>query len=113
MESTYKAAPQKPPNAVKIYGINPSTIRVTWRYVSPSQDEEPIKGFKIRIWEAEQDMSTAEDIILLVGNKLEVIVDTLTPGKAYKLRVLAYSNGGDGRMSSPVQAFQMGKFNLM
>lgn len=27
----------------------------------------------------------------------------------YKMRVLAYSNGGDGRMSSPELTFQMGK----
>lgn len=26
----------------------------------------------------------------------------------YKLRVLAFSNGGDGRMSSPTHTFQMG-----
>jgi hypothetical protein len=79
-ESTFRAAPQKPPEAVHVFGINPSTIRVVWRYVSPSQDEEPIKGFKIRIWEAEQDMSTAIDHIHLVGNTLEHFIDTLTPG---------------------------------
>lgn len=27
------------------------------------------------------------------------------------MRVLAYSNGGDGRMSSPTHRFQMGKNN--
>jgi len=30
-------------------------------------------------------------------------------GKMYRLRVLAFSNGGDGRMSSPTHTFQMGK----
>lgn len=72
-------------------------------------EEEPIKGYKVRVWESDQDMSTANDTIILIGNKLEAYVDTLTPGKAYKMRVLAFSNGGDGRMSSPTLQFQMGK----
>jgi hypothetical protein len=133
LERTYRKAPQKPPSSVHIYGINPSTIKVVWRYVSPSQEEEPVEGYKIRIWEADQDMSTANDTLVSLGRKLEYIVDTLTPGtkqktfyffviicisfikqlpfagKTYRLRVLAYSNGGDGRMSSPTHTFQMGK----
>lgn len=55
-------------------------------------------------------MSTANDTIVSIGNKLETYVTKLIPGKVYKLRVLAYSNGGDGRMSSPAHVFQMGKF---
>uniref|UniRef100_W4VRM9 Putative contactin 3 plasmacytoma associated n=1 Tax=Corethrella appendiculata TaxID=1370023 RepID=W4VRM9_9DIPT len=108
LERTYRNAPQKPPSSVFIYGINPSTVRVVWRYISPSQEEEPIQGYKIRVWEIDQDMSTANDTIIWVGNKLEGYVDNLTPGKSYKMRVLAFSNGGDGRMSSPTLQFQMG-----
>lgn len=54
-------------------------------------------------------MSTANDTIVTIGNTLEARITKLTPGKVYKLRVLAYSNGGDGRMSSPAHTFQMGK----
>lgn len=64
--------------------------------------------FKVRVWEYDQDISFANDISITVGSKLEVHITKLTPGKTYKLRVLAYSKGGDGRMSSPIQAFQMG-----
>lgn len=46
-ERTYKNAPQKPPSSVDIEGINPDTICVTWRYVAPSIEEEPIKGYKV------------------------------------------------------------------
>lgn len=92
-----------------VYGINPSTVRVVWRYVGVTLEEEPIQGYKVRVWESDQDMSTANDTIIIIGNKLEAYVDTLTPGKSYRLRVLAYSNGGDGRMSSPTINFQMGK----
>ena len=64
--------------------------------------------FQIRIWEYDQDMSTANDTIIPRGRKLEAIIDNLSPGKKYHLRVLAFSNGGDGRMSSPIITFQMG-----
>ncbi|KAH8418008.1 hypothetical protein KR222_010217 [Zaprionus bogoriensis] len=108
-ERTYRKAPQKPPSSVHVYGINPSTIRVVWRYVSPAQDEEPIEGYKVRIWETDQNMITANNTIVPIGQKLESYINTLTPGKSYNMRVLAFSNGGDGRMSSPTLRFQMGK----
>lgn len=54
-------------------------------------------------------MSTANDTVVMIGNDLEAYITKLTPGKIYKLRVLAFSNGGDGRMSSPAHTFQMGK----
>lgn len=53
-------------------------------------------------------MSTATDTIIPAGNDLEAEINNLSPGKAYHLRVLAFSNGGDGRMSSPTHTFQMG-----
>lgn len=49
LERTYRKAPQKPPSSVHVYGINPSTVRVVWRYVSPAQDEEPLAGYKVWI----------------------------------------------------------------
>ncbi|XP_050100496.1 contactin isoform X1 [Anopheles aquasalis] len=108
LERTYRKAPQKPPSSVTIEGINPSTIQVDWRYIAPSQDEEPVQGYKIRIWEIDQDMSSANDTVVPIGKKLEKRIDNLTPGKSYNLRVLAFSNGGDGRMSSPPIQFKMG-----
>ncbi|KYN31788.1 Contactin [Trachymyrmex septentrionalis] len=108
LERTYRKPPQKPPSSVNIYGVNPSTIRVVWRYVTPSLEEEPLIGYKIRVWEYDQDMSTANDTIVAGGSKLEAYVNNLSPGKRYRLRVLGFSNGGDGRMSSPTHSFQMG-----
>ncbi|XP_012285560.1 contactin [Orussus abietinus] len=109
LERTYRKAPQKPPSSVNVYGVNPSTVRVVWRYVQPSQEEEPLIGYKIRVWEVDQDMSTGNDTIIPGGSKLEADITNLSPGKAYHLRVLAFSNGGDGRMSSPAHTFQMGE----
>lgn len=56
-------------------------------------------------------MSTANDTLVPVEHKLEAYVTSLTPGKTYRLRVLGYSNGGDGRMSSPTITFQMGDYH--
>ncbi|CAA9998770.1 unnamed protein product [Nesidiocoris tenuis] len=109
LEQTYRKAPQKPPSSVNVNALNPSTVHVTWRYVQPTLEEEPLLGFKVRVWEKDQDMSTANDTIVALGHQLEAYVDNLSPGKIYSLRVLAYSNGGDGRMSSPALNFQMGK----
>lgn len=108
LERTYRKAPQKPPSAVHVYGVDPSTVRVVWRYISPAFDEEPVSGYKVRVWESDRDMSTANDTFITLGSKLECYVRNLTPGKTYKLRVLAFSNGGDGRMSSPTHVFKMG-----
>lgn len=65
----------------------------------------------MRVWETDQDMSTANDTLVLVEHKLEAYVTNLAPGKTYHMRVLAYSNGGDGRMSSPAITFQMGDYH--
>merc|ERR1712037_679413 len=46
LERTFKLRPQKPPSAVQVFGINPSTVKVTWRYVSPTVQEEPLTGYK-------------------------------------------------------------------
>lgn len=46
-ERTYRKAPQKPPSSVAVFGVNPSTVRVTWRYVQPSLEEEPLQGYKV------------------------------------------------------------------
>ncbi|XP_015109291.1 contactin [Diachasma alloeum] len=107
-ERTFRKPPQNPPSSVFVYDVNPSTVRVVWRYVQPSLDEEPLDGYKIRIWEIDQDMSTANDTIIPAGEKLEGYIYNLSPGKTYNLRVLGFSRGGDGRMSSPPNTFQMG-----
>ena len=109
LERTFKKAPLKPPTTVHVVAVNPSTVRVTWRYVAPSIEEEPLIGYKVRVWESDQDMSTANDTMVPLGRKLEAYVTGLTWGKRYNLRVLAYSQGGDGKMSSPTWVFRMGK----
>lgn len=113
LEKTFRNAPQKPPSSVNIFAIDPSTVRVVWRYVQPTNEEEPLIGFKVRVWEVDLDMSTANDTIIYVDSKLEAYVRNLSPGKTYNMRVLAFSNGGDGRMSSPAFTFKMGDDTIL
>jgi hypothetical protein len=49
LERTFRKAPQKAPTSVHIYSVDPSTVRVVWRYVAPAPDEEPIIGYKVII----------------------------------------------------------------
>jgi len=111
IERTFKMRPQKQPTAVQVIGINPSTIKVTWRYVAPTVQEEPLTGYKIRYWESDKDVSQANSTDVYIGSydfKLEATITDLSPGKTYYLRVLAFSQGGEGKMSSPAWRFQMG-----
>lgn len=47
VERTYRKAPQKPPTSVHVFGVDPSTVRVVWRYIQPSLEEEPVQGYKV------------------------------------------------------------------
>ncbi|KPM09920.1 contactin-like protein [Sarcoptes scabiei] len=101
---TFKAAPQQPPTSVNVTATNSRSVLVTWRGISSlTNAEEPISGYKVRYWETDQPISRAKEIIKpLDGSDLRTIISDLVPGKVYKLRVLAFSNGGDGKMSQQV-----------
>lgn len=107
---TFKAAPLRPPTSVRVHAVSPTSVRVTWRGVLPSIEEESIQGYKVRYWEADQDLPSAKEVYKqLDGEDLEAVVSGLVPGKVYKLRVLAWSFGGDGKMSSPPWEFRVGE----
>lgn len=94
-----------------------------------TSNEEPILGYKVRYWESDQPIAKAREgqlpmvLVLLAhvfsfshtvykyldGGDLEAVISGLVPGKVYKLRVLAYSWGGDGKMSSPAWEFRVGE----
>lgn len=101
---TYKAAPQQPPTSVNITAIDSHSVRVQWRGISSlTNAEEPVQGYKVRYWETDQPITSAREVVKhLDGGELIAIISDLVPGKVYKLRVLAFSSGGDGKMSSQV-----------
>lgn len=47
LERTFRKAPQKPPASVNVWAYNPTTVRVVWRYVQPTDEEEPLLGYKV------------------------------------------------------------------
>ena len=99
---------------VRVRARDWTTVAVDWRGIMTGPQEEPIEGYKIRYWRQGEDIKAANDLILpmefLDGN-LFSLVGGLTPGQSYNLRVLGYSRGGDGRMSSPVWQFRMGSLS--
>jgi hypothetical protein len=101
---TYKAAPQRQPTSVNITAIDSHSVMVTWRGITTlTNAEEPIIGYKVRYWESDQPIPSAREVYkYLDGGDLKAIISDLIPGKVYKLRVLAFSSGGDGKMSSQV-----------
>jgi hypothetical protein len=110
IQRTYKAAPQRPPTSVNVRALDATSVMVTWRGgATVTSDEEPILGYKVRYWESDQPIAKAREVYKnLDGGDLEAVISGLVPGKVYKLRVLAYSYGGDGKMSSPAWEFKVG-----
>ncbi|KAG1669618.1 Contactin [Nymphon striatum] len=107
---TFKKAPSQAPTSVKVKALSKTSVFVTWRYVIPALDEEPIIGYKVKYRMLHQDISEANTVFIYKGQKtLEAEVTDLIPGEMYILRLLAYSQGGDGRMSSPSIEFRMGR----
>ncbi|XP_064486907.1 contactin-like [Ornithodoros turicata] len=107
---TFRAAPLRPPTSVKVKALSDTSVKVTWRGVLPTIEEESIQGYKVRYWESDQDLTSAKEVYRpLDGGDLEAVVSGLVPGKVYKLRVLAWSFGGDGKMSSPPWEFKVGE----
>lgn len=101
---TYKSAPQRSPTSVSAEFLTETSVKITWRGVALiTTNEEPVLGYKVRYWRFDEPISSAKDLIKPLGDlaELSLIISNLLPGETYKLRVLAYSSGGDGKMSSP------------
>lgn len=101
---TFKSAPQRAPTSVTAEFVDDTSVKVTWRGVAPvTTNEEPVLGYKVRYWRQDEPISAARDLVKKLGgeSELSLIIKDLSPGETYKLRVLAYSSGGDGKMSSP------------
>ncbi|XP_064594777.1 contactin-like isoform X2 [Liolophura sinensis] len=100
LEQTYADAPRLYPTEVAVHSINGEHIRVTFRGVSTGLGEEPLLGYKLRYWLFNDDIRGARDIG--VGKDMDGVINGLEKGYIYELRVLGYSNGGDGKMSPSV-----------
>ena len=64
-------------------------------------------GSQIRFWRQSENRYLASDVD--ARKKTDYVVDGLEQNTMYELRVLGYSRGGDGLMSSPIIQFVLGK----
>ncbi|XP_064632157.1 contactin-like isoform X2 [Lineus longissimus] len=106
-ERTWRNAPQDPPRNVKVKYLTDKSISVHWRGVSISNKEEPLEGYIVRYWPAGESMVNAIDHY--AGKVVDSVLTNLEPAPTrYYLRVLGYSRGGFGKMSSPILQLQIG-----
>ncbi|XP_065314579.1 contactin-like isoform X2 [Gordionus sp. m RMFG-2023] len=101
--NTFRDAPLMQPTDISISGPNSDgAIRITWSGIYTSNNEEPLEGYKIRIWEGREDISDYVDIPVGLINFHDIY--SFPKHKVFKIRILGYSRGGDGKMS---QAFEV------
>ncbi|KAL4229020.1 ROBO3 [Mactra antiquata] len=98
---TYKLPPILYPVEIKVYSHSAHSVRITWRGVSSTTEEENIEGYKVRYWVTTDDVRTAIDVVT-GRTETEAIVHGIQKDTVYECRVLGYSRGGDGKHSQSV-----------
>ncbi|CAF0865975.1 unnamed protein product [Adineta ricciae] len=91
---------------VRLFGnVYMYKLEVEWRGIFTSSDEEPLEGYMVKVWEHYQTIRNAS-IYYVDGSRYKVIIDNLYVNRNYKLRVQAWSLGGEGKYSSPEKEFR-------
>lgn len=117
---TFRKAPMTPPQYVKIYqperpkdrkvilpdGREMFRLEVEWRGVSTENDEEPLEGYYIKVWEYYQDIRNAT-IFHAPPNVGKWYIDNIYKNRNYRLRMQGWSVGGEGKLSSPLKEFRI------
>ncbi|XP_046576774.1 contactin-like [Haliotis rubra] len=103
--STYYQGPTLYPEYVTVNSDGPDSAYVTWRGVSTTQNEESIRGYKLIYWKTGEDIRTAKSVI--VGKVDSTVIPHLEKGVIYKLRIMGFSYGGDGK-KTPTVYFTLG-----
>ncbi|XP_014784315.1 contactin [Octopus bimaculoides] len=104
--TTKGEAPLLYPRIIRVKSHGPDTVKVTWRGISTGNTEEALKGYKVRVWVLNNDIRTARDYLMPRDTNMGII-HGIRKGVLYNLRVLGYSNGGDGKLS-PMIVFTLG-----
>ena len=63
--------------------------------------------FQLRVWKIQEDIRTATDT--RVDKVMEAVLEGLQTQTVYVLRMLGYSEGGDGKLSESVYFTVLGK----
>ncbi|XP_055860982.1 contactin-5-like isoform X1 [Biomphalaria glabrata] len=102
---TFGSQPHFYPKYVHVNSYKGNAVFVLWKGVSNARSEEPIIGYKLRWWPSTEDIRKA-NITVIAQKKTTAVIHGIRKGIVYSLRVMAYSNGGDG-VSSPTTYFTL------
>lgn len=106
-QETANFAPSLYPTEVHVYSIEGLGVRVNFRGISTKPLEEPLQGYRIQYWPSGENIRTAN--LLDIGRTNEAIITNVTQSVLYQLRVYGYSQGGQGKRSSPTVYFTVGE----
>lgn len=95
--NTNEAPPGRFPQFVDIYPHGPHSAYVKWRGVNIIQGEATLNGYKLMYWPVGDDIRTAN--FTVVDKVNEAVIYGLQIDVIYKLRVMAFNRGGDGKKS--------------
>ena len=117
---TFRQAPLTYPTYVKVY--QPEKLKdrkvilpdnremyklfVEWRGVSTDNNEEPLEGYYIKVWEYYQSIRNAT-IFYAPADVAKWQIDNIFKNRNYRLRVQGWSLGGEGKLSSPLKEFRI------
>lgn len=105
-QRTLRKSPKEAPREVHVDVLGTNSIMVRWRGVSTDIDEEPLEGYLIRYYKANEDRHKSR--LINAFKKTQFKVGNLERNVYYILRVFGYSRGGFGVMSSPSILFILG-----
>ena len=79
---------------------------IEWKGVSTGNNEEPIEGYMIKIWEYYQSIRNAT-IFYAPADADKTQIDNIFKHRNYRLRVQGWSLGGEGKLSNPIREFRI------
>ncbi|BFZ06512.1 hypothetical protein BsWGS_09551 [Bradybaena similaris] len=94
------APPSHYPEYVTVMSHGNESVRLLWRGVSTIWGEEPVIGYKAWYWDAREDIRSAK--IAYFQKTSTGVIHKVEKDVIYKVRMLAYSIGGDGKKSQDV-----------
>ncbi|KAK3779087.1 hypothetical protein RRG08_011112 [Elysia crispata] len=88
------APPSKYPEYVIVMSQGEESVRLLYDGVKNDFGEEPIGGYKAWWWQIEEDIRTATETDF--GKMLTGVIHGVEKDRIYRLRMMAYSAGGNG-----------------
>nr|KAI8744128.1 contactin-3-like [Biomphalaria glabrata] len=94
------APPQRYPEYITVMSHGTESVRLHWKAVYAAIREESLKGYKAWWWNVQENILSAN--ITTFGLITTGVIHGIEKDKIYKLRMVAWSNGGDGQKSPDV-----------